>query len=237
MEFVTLSERLSALFAMVSKGRVFCDVGCDHGFLSIALVQRGVAERAIAMDLREGPLSAARQHILSYGLSDRIETRLSDGVAALSPGEADTILIAGMGGAVTLHILSEGEEVFRQAKEIILQPQSEIRLVREYLAKKGFVFLSEDMVREDGKFYPMMKVSCHSPGSGIEEPRELSEAEALYGPLLLAARHPVLRLYLEKERGTLTNILSSLPADNTLRRQEVSERLALVEELLKEQEG
>jgi tRNA A22 N-methylase len=92
------------------------------------------------------------------GLSDRIHTRLSDGTAALGVGEADTIVVAGMGGELVLHILTDGEAVCRSAKELILQPQSEIATVRRYLREHAYRIAAEDMVFEDGKYYPMMRV-------------------------------------------------------------------------------
>ncbi len=245
---VRLSDRLQALADLVTPGNRFCDVGCDHGFLSIALVQSKTVPKAIAMDLRKGPLSMAKAHIAEAGLSDRIETRLSDGVAALLPGEADTILVAGMGGNVTLYILREGKEVFAAAKEVILQPQSEIARVREEVTKEGYRFLEERLILEDGKFYPMMKLlppgALDSPdepdGSGMpgipdanggfgEKP--LTEAECLYGPLLLRERPAELLLLLQKELKEQERIRETLPEAAGERRREVEHRIALIKDL------
>ena len=122
---VRLSKRMGALAQMVTAGNRLCDVGCDHGFLPIFLVQQGVIPSAIAMDINEGPLAAAREHIAAYGLQQQITTRLSDGLSGIKEQETDTILIAGMGGALVIHILTEGRKVAQSAKELILQPQSE----------------------------------------------------------------------------------------------------------------
>ena len=100
-----LSKRLAAVAAMVTKGNIVCDVGCDHGYVSIYLVREKISPRVIAMDVRPGPLAQAKEHILMYGLSDYIETRLSDGVDALNEGEADTLILAGMGGRLMEGIL------------------------------------------------------------------------------------------------------------------------------------
>ena len=89
---VKLSKRLLAVAGMVTEGNMVCDVGCDHGFVSIYLIQKGISARVIAMDVNEGPLRAAGEHVGEFGLSDYIETRLSDGVAALGTGEADTLI-------------------------------------------------------------------------------------------------------------------------------------------------
>ncbi len=118
---------------------------------------------AFAMDINEGPLSRAREHVEENGLSDRIELRLSDGLCALQPGEAETAVLAGMGGGLMIRILKNSPDVTAGMKEFILQPQSEIARVRAFLLEEGFLFIREDMVFEDGKFYPMMKV--RTPGS------------------------------------------------------------------------
>ena len=89
MAEVILSNRMQALTDMVTPGTVITDVGCDHGFVSVYLVQRGLSPRVIAMDVRSGPLERAREHIREYGLQDRIETRLSDGLHGSVPAWAD----------------------------------------------------------------------------------------------------------------------------------------------------
>lgn len=153
-----LSERLQTVAALVPGLPVLADVGTDHGYVPVLLCGQGKIRRAIAMDINRGPLERAEEHIRRYGLEDYIETRLSDGVAALDPGEADVILIAGMGGGLVLHILEEGAAVCRRAEALVLQPQSEIERVREYLLREGYVTDAEEIVLEDGKFYPMMRV-------------------------------------------------------------------------------
>lgn len=120
--------------SMVTTGGILADIGTDHAYVPIALVQRQKIKGAIAMDINEGPLARAQEHIRAARLEEYIQTRLSDGAEALLPNEADSILIAGMGGELILHILTEGESVCSTAKELILQPQSEIHKVREYLA-------------------------------------------------------------------------------------------------------
>lgn len=188
-----LSKRLSAVAAMVTDGSVVADVGTDHAFLPIYLVQQRRIERAFAMDVREGPLSRAKEHIQAYCLENQITTRLSDGLEMLQPGEADTLVLAGMGGNLMLRILEDGRETTDAFRELILQPQSEIGLVRKRMEQMGFRVLEEDMVLEDGKFYPVMKL-VHGTDSYEDE------VEYQYGRLLLLKKHPVLLRFLEKEK-------------------------------------
>ena len=221
---VKISNRLMTAAALVTQGYTLADVGTDHGYIPIYLLQQKKIPAAIAMDINEGPLERAKEHIALYGLQAYIQTRLSDGVAALKPGEVEAVLIAGMGGGLVMHILKNGEKVCQSAKELILQPQSEIENVREFLREEGYAILAEDMVLEDGKFYPMMKVQYQ--GENVEE-LKLSD---LYGGLLLQNRHPVLKTFLEKEKLIYTGIKENLA------KQPVSEkirtRLAEVEDIL-----
>lgn len=210
-----LSRRMEAVAAMVTAGNILADVGTDHGHVPIALVERGRIPRAIAMDLREGPLAHAKENIAIHGLEDRISTRLSDGVEALAPGEAETIVIAGMGGELVVHILSAGEMTCRRAKELILQPQSELSKVRLFLVDHGYRITDENMVFEDGKYYPMMRVvpdaETHGPGDfGSGRNTKLWNMQLEYGPCLLKKHSAVLLEYLKKEHGQLENIRASL---------------------------
>lgn len=218
-----------AVTQMVTKGNRVCDVGCDHGFVSIYLVQNGISPKAIAMDVNEGPLQAAKENIMLHSLSDYIETRLSDGVKNLNPGEADTLICAGMGGRLIRQILEEGTKKLALMQEIILQPQSDIQGVREYLRKNGYLIVFENMIKEDGKYYPMMKAH---PRRAYPNQREAVETEEqrlfdMYGPFLLENKHPVLQKFLERELAICENILASLnPEDNRQlsRRKELSEK-------------
>ena len=133
-----LSLRLSAIAGLVTRGNRLVDVGCDHGYLPVSLYLDGKIPGAIAMDVRKGPLSRAQEHISQYGLDAYIETRLSDGLEALKPGEGDTLVIAGMGGPLMERILTDGAEVRESFREMILQPQSDIPHFRRFVRKIGW---------------------------------------------------------------------------------------------------
>lgn len=200
-----LSKRLTAVAGLVTEGASVADIGTDHGYIPIYLVKNGVIPRAVAIDINKGPLERARMHIIGHGLKDKIEVRLSDGLEKVRPGEADCIIAAGMGGGLVIHILKEGKAVADAARECILQPQSEIWRVRKYLAESGFVIVAEDMVEEDGKFYPMMKAVHGSP-------EHYEPWEYLYGKKLLETRHPVLEKYLLRELSIQESIVLQLSA-------------------------
>lgn len=218
MREIQISRRLRAVAGLVKEKGLLADVGCDHGYIPIYLIQKGKIPRAIAMDVNQGPLDRARAHIREWGLEKYIETRLSDGLEALAPGEADTVVIAGMGGPLMEKILTEGEKVLTQVKELVLQPQSEVGQFREFLARKGYCIQAEEMVEEDGKYYPMMRAVR---GTMQYE----SRAEYLYGRRLLTARHPVLYEFLRKEQRKAEEILLRLETADSLSAAERKEEI------------
>lgn len=226
MKTIELSARMQALADMVSKGRRVCDIGCDHGWVSIYLVQQGIATKVYAMDVRTGPLERAREHIRDYHLETYIETRLSDGLAQLQVGEADCMVCAGMGGPLMRKILTEGHTKARSMKELILQPQSEVAEFRKFLRLEGYKVIEENMIYEDGKYYPMMKVVPIRNAERINEgdlaDRDVVEEQALwdaFGEVLLKKKHPVLQQYLEFSVNQVENLLLHLKEQGTVRAQ------------------
>lgn len=211
-----LSARMSLAASKVTAGSRLADVGTDHGYIPIALVLSGRISRAVAMDVNEGPLERARENIHAYGLDTYISVRLSDGLKELRPGEADTVLIAGMGGPLTARILREGQAVLDTVKELVLQPQSEIDLVRRYLFENGFQIIEEDIAFDGGKYYPMMR-AVH----GLQEPD--GEDDYYYGALELQKSPEVLRKYLWGELNKRERIFASLEPDNERRRTRMRE--------------
>lgn len=228
MRPVVLSERLRTVAGMVTGGNRVCDVGCDHGFVPIYLVQQGISPGVLAMDLREGPLRAAREHVSAYGLDEKIETRLSDGLHNYKAGEADSLICAGMGGGLMIRILEAEREKTDSFQELVLQPQSEIERFRRFLRESGYRILNEEMLAEDGKYYQVIRAA--GPGgehvqidavkgrdAGPEGTlcadipyKELCKLEDRYGPVLLRKRTPVFLSFLEREATVYEEILANL---------------------------
>lgn len=215
-----LSKRLQAVADLVSPGMRLADIGTDHAYIPIYLMENEKIPQAIAMDINKGPLERAEKHIKVHGLEDQIQTRLSDGMAKLQAGEADSAVIAGMGGALMIKILEEGRETALQLQELVLQPQSELEKFRMYLLENGYQIQEEDMVFEDGKYYPMMKVK---PGEMTGESWKPEELE--YGKYLLVMAHPVLKQFLEREIQICHGVLESLAKQNTERAKERCEEI------------
>lgn len=223
-----LSKRMQRLASLVTEGNRLADVGTDHGYIPIALVQEGKIPHAIAMDVNAGPLSRAIEHIRESGLSTYIETRQSDGLAGLLPKEADTVLIAGMGGMLTVRILEGGGHCLGTVKELILQPQSDIQEVRRWLGLHGFQIVAEDVVCEEGKYYPMMR-SVPGPAD------QLSEAELHYGKLGLQRSPEVLFCWLGEKLAGYEKILDALGKKEksvSWRGAELERQAALIRQIL-----
>ncbi len=215
-----LSNRLAAVAGLIRTGTRLADIGTDHGYIPIYLVQQGICDSAIAMDIGRGPLERAREHIRLYHLEHKITTRLSDGVQQLKVNEADCMVVAGMGGLLTIHILEHGREVIASMKECVLQPQSHIDRVRKYLWNNEFTIVEEDMILEDGKYYPMMRVI---PNQRQEVPDELLEVYAQYGQFLVESKHPVLITFLEKEYKNNQKLLIQLKSQVSRKHERVEQ--------------
>ena len=221
-----LSDRLTMVASFVKEGSNIADIGTDHGYVPIYLAESGRIGHGLAMDVRTGPLMRAKEHIRQHKLEDVIETRLSDGVEKLEPGEADTVIVAGMGGELVIHILEDGKRLWNQVEHWILSPQSELDKVRKFLAEHGFFIEREEMLLEDGKYYTIMDAVRGDMGA-------LTPWECLYGPCLIREKNPVLGEFLEKEETLLERILSGISGQEgesaKRRAEELKEQLAWIQ--------
>ena len=198
-----ISERLATVASLIPKGAHLVDVGTDHGYVPIWLLQKQHIVSAIAMDVNKGPLARARENRDKYGFTDVMDLRLSNGLEKLKPGEGDSVLIAGMGGPLMIRIIEEGRKNASSIQTWVLQPQSEIPSVRRYLHEHDFKIIEEIMLKDDGKYYMAMKAV-----PGQEE--SWSELEYLFGKTLLLNQHPVLKEFIEKEMRLYENIVQQL---------------------------
>lgn len=207
---MNLPYRLKRITELVPPSETIADIGCDHAYVSIELVRSGKAKRAIACDINKGPLQSAAQNIAGEGLSRKIETRLSDGLKEVKAHEADTVIIAGMGGLLMEKILTGRLHDFER---FVLSPQSDIEHFRHFLLDNGMQILSEDMIIDEKKYYTIMTaVSGESCDSGKSESGDTgvfykNEEDFIYGGLLLRNRNEILFRFLQKEKLRYEGIL------------------------------
>lgn len=240
---IELSKRMRSVADMIQPCDAVGDIGCDHAFVSIYLVEQHRAKRVIASDVRRGPITIAKRNIEAMNLSDQIEIRMGDGLDTIVPGEVNAVVLAGMGGMLMIDILERGEEVVACCDQLVLQPQSDIEKVRRYLAEKGYQLADEQMLIDAGKYYNLLDVRVQKdecmtdmPQSGVQnedtarqdgqisdapQSDKLSGSELaddwcyMYGGSLLQKKDPVLRSWLVKQRDTTAGLIDSLSGKNT----------------------
>lgn len=155
---ITLNPRLEKIAELVPICDTIADIGTDHAYIPVASVLSGKAQKAIASDIKKGPVARAKDTVSRYGLSDKIDVRLGAGLETVAPGEANAIIIAGMGGILISDILAASQETVRCAKLLILQPMTAVLELREYLSANGYTVCEEHLVREEDKIYNIMVV-------------------------------------------------------------------------------
>ncbi|HFE46136.1 MAG TPA: SAM-dependent methyltransferase [Nannocystis exedens] len=176
---LALSPRLAAIAALVPDGKIVADIGTDHALLPTALVVGGRIKRAIACDRRVGPLAAARRTVAHYGVEDRVSLRLGDGLETIDEGEADVVIIAGMGSESLRSILSAGLDLLPSIERLVLQPNGEVEPVRRWLVSRGWDLVDERLVEDRGRYYTVVAAEAAIGGR-----RHYVAADWHLGPIL-----------------------------------------------------
>ena len=245
-----LSKRMQAVADQVPKGSIAADVGCDHGYVAIYLVQKEICPKVFSMDVRTGPLCRAKEHIRQYGLEEKIEVILSDGLKELPETDrgpaADTLVTAGMGDPLVIKILSESLSKVKRMKTLVLQPQSEVEQVRRFLPQIGYQIVAEDMIFEEGKYYPLMQARNRTfiPEEESFIPEEAQfpkEWGYLFGEQLLKEKHPVLKEFLlyrlEKNRELTEHLKTAASGQSekgAVRLEEIRRECDTMEQILRQ---
>jgi tRNA (adenine22-N1)-methyltransferase len=197
-----LSNRLLACASFVRPGDRVADIGCDHGYLGLRLLQSGTAQSIIAADVNEGPLLSAIRNAEKFGLRGKMRFYLSDGFRNV-PRDFDCAVCAGMGADTMISILEAAPWLRSESYRLILQCQSKRPELRRYLSDHGFRICRETLAR-DGKFiYPVMEVTY-----GPAEP--LTDAQCHLSPALLESRSELLPKFLERVTGGLETTVNGL---------------------------
>ena len=176
---MNISNRLKSVANMVAF-KTCVDVGTDHGYVPIYLCLNNICDYVIAMDINRGPLSVCFDNIQKYRLSDRIYTRLCDGLSDYDAGEAETVVISGMGGLLIEKILSRDIELAKSFKQLVLSPQGDEKVVRKFLKENGFIIEKEDMIFDEGKYYLIIDARFYQNDTKSDEKlldEELSDDE------------------------------------------------------------
>lgn len=197
-----LNGRLRLIAESIPHCSMLADIGTDHAYIPIYAVQQGKCERALAADLRPGPLRMAQANIGKHGLKDRIETRLGDGLEPIGAEECDVIVIAGMGGPLIKKILSDSFEKVQKARRLLLQANNAIDALRRWLYENGFEIFSEKLVEDAGKLYCLIEASW----TGVRLVRD--DFSCYIGEKVFSGNSTLLDRYLGKKLGELNTIIS-----------------------------
>lgn len=210
-----ISPRLREVASLVPEGVRLADIGGDHALLPIHLLKQGKIVRAVVGEINPGPCRNARERVAEAGLQERIDVRLGDGLSVLEPGEADAVVIAGMGGTLIARILDEGKEKLPGVHRLILQPNIGSGRVREWLLKNGFRITEESIVEDAGILYEVMAAE---PGDAAGPYRNAGwplEILLEAGPVLCRKKHPLLLARLMRELEAKKRIYGQLEQGKT----------------------
>lgn len=200
---IPISKRLLCCASMIAPGAKVADIGCDHGYLGIWLIRQGVATHVEACDLRPMPLEKARENARLFGTAEQMRFAVADGLSALSPGQVDTIVCAGMGGDCIAHILQEAPWVRDPAYTLILQPQTSGNDLRRYLGEAGFAIEEERLVQDGGFLYFTIQARF---GGG----RPLSPGEQYLSSQLLHSGSELLPAYVDRIENALEKTVTGI---------------------------
>lgn len=220
-----ISKRLKQVAQFVPQDARLVDVGSDHAYLPLFLVESGVIRYAIAGEVVSGPYQSARQNIQDSIYRDRIEVRLADGLAAFEEEDQMTVItIAGMGGRLIADILEAGKDKLRQMERLILQPNNRESDVRAWLERNDFQLVAETILEEHGKFYEILVAE---PGR-----KELTAIERQFGPYLVQEMSQDFQQKWKREAVKLQRVLYQIPANHTVERTRMEEKIRQIKEVL-----
>lgn len=228
-----LTARLEKIASFVDKGSKIIDVGTDHGYIPAFLINNSIIEKCIASDINHGPLRAARDNLTEQGIKDRVELRLGSGLAIVKKeDEIDGVVIAGMGGETIISIL-ENRPYFMENFTLILQPMTEIPLVRRYLKENKWEIIDEELAQEDMRFYEVIK----AVKSNNVIPYTYKELR--FGPVLMKKKSEEFLFYLKKQIWKKHIILANMKNGSDVKDKilDLEKELELIKEVLMEIEG
>ena len=220
-----ISKRLELVASFVPQGAILLDVGSDHAYLPIDLVERGQIKSAIAGEVVEGPYQSAVKNVEAHGLNEKIQVRLANGLAAFEEADqVSVITIAGMGGRLIATILEEGLNKLVNVERLILQPNNREDDLRIWLQDHGFHIVTESILEEAGKFYEILVVEAGQ--------MELSASDVCFGPFLSKEVSPVFVQKWQREAAKLEVALSQIPEKNLEERQVLAHKIQAIKEVL-----
>lgn len=219
LDTIRLSRRLLAVASFVEYGAFVADIGSDHAYLPTYLIKCGIAQKAIAGEVADGPYQSARNNVVRQGVMDSVSVRLANGLFAIEESdEVDTVTIAGMGGSLIVTILDSGKTRLKGVRRIIAQPNLHAKAIREWAVANGWEIVNEKILKEDGKIYEILVLE--------KGEMKYDELEILVGPFLLVERNDAFREKWTNEMTQWHQVLKSIENAS-----ETTETLKKIEQL------
>jgi tRNA (adenine22-N1)-methyltransferase len=220
---INLKGRLQKVASMVDHCKKPADIGTDHAYLPIYLVQSGICPMAIATDIKKGPLRKAEKNIIRYHMQDKIELRLGDGLIPIENDGCDVLIIAGMGGVLIRDIIEKSIDTARKAKYIVMQPMYAEEALREFLLRYGFNIMEESLAKHEGRIYPVIKGAY----DGIV--REEDIFHLYIGRRLFEQRDPLLKEFLKKRIKRQDRIVQGMAKSLRMKEAHIKENSLLTD--------
>ncbi|MCR1971564.1 class I SAM-dependent methyltransferase [Clostridium cochlearium] len=225
-----ISLRLKSIASMVDRCDVCVDIGTDHGYIPIYLIDNHICNRVIATDINKEPLNRAKENVTKRRYSDKVDFRLGSGLNTIDKNEADVAIIAGMGGNLIKEIIGENIEKFKSFKYLIVQPVQNVDVLRKYIYSKGFDIIEEKICIEDDKFYEIIKIKYNSV---IIEEEDIFYEVSKY---LYERKDEKLKKFIEYKIKTYEKVYSKIEcntAKSTERKKQLEKKIIKLKELIK----
>lgn len=200
-----LTDRLLKIASLVDNGKRIADIGTDHGYIPVYLLNQNKIQYAILGDVNKGPLENAKKEVNRNKLQDKVDLRLGSGIEVLKENEVDEIIIAGMGGMLINNLLKANEKVAHTTEKLILQPMQAPEELRMFLYQNGYKILDEHLVREEHRLYEI--IVCKYEGL---EPQEIDPIYYEIGQKLIENNDPLLNDFIENKIRINQNVLKKL---------------------------
>lgn len=221
---IPLSNRLKIVADYLPQGANFADIGSDHAYLPAYVCLRDKTAKAIAGEVNQGPLESAKKTIQFHQLEEQIDARLGDGLAVLNKGEAEQIVIAGMGGSLITSILENGASAAESAVRIIAQPNVDARAVRRWFDQNNFTLVAEEIVDEQGHIYEILVADRHTDvSSPYHDNQQKKNKQLLLGPYLLQEKNAAFIKKWTLEEANLERVISQMQQAKRINHEKISE--------------
>ena len=225
-----VSKRIEFIINNLDKVECLADIGTDHGYVPLRALEEGKANRIIACDVNKDPLDKAKLNAILEGIGDELEFRLGSGFKPLDAGEANEVVIAGMGGNLIRDILEADLEKVSAVEMLVLQPAQNPEILRQYLYENNYEIIKEDLCKDEGIFYELFKVK-RAEGQAIE----LDSIYYEVSPMLLRQKHPLMKEYLElkvKEYNKILGFITEETESAINRKKEIEEKINIINSMI-----